>query len=312
MSAPTQQDVRPDVAVSPSVTLGDKVRGALARHRRRTSRVASPVAAILKYASLVVAVLVVTIPLVTLLFASLKTAEEYATTGPLDPPENWLNLANYVRVVTEGKILLAFGNTVVILVLAVVGAITFGTMVAYALDRFRFRGRKIVMALFLTAALVPAVTTQVATFKIINFLGIFNTRWAMVLLFVGTDIIAIQIFIQFMGSISRSLDEAAMLDGANRFRIYRSIILPLLRPAIATVVIIKGIAIYNEFYLPFLYMPSPDLPVLSTVLFRFKGPMGSQWELIAACTIIVIIPTLLAFLFLQRFIYSGLTSGATK
>jgi len=287
MSAPTQQDVRPDVAVSPSVTLGDKVRGALARHRRRTSRVASPVAAILKYASLVVAVLVAV---------------------ALAVPLGW-----WIGHTGRGReFAVAVGNTVVILVLAVVGAIIFGTMVAYALDRFRFRGRKIVMSLFLTAALVPAVTTQVATFKIINFLGIFNTRWAMVLLFVGTDIIAIQIFIQFMGSISRSLDEAAMLDGANRFRIYRSIILPLLRPAIATVVIIKGIAIYNEFYLPFLYMPSPDLPVLSTVLFRFKGPMGSQWELIAASTIIVIIPTLLAFLFLQRFIYSGLTSGATK
>lgn len=312
MSAPTQQEVPQESAVSSTITIGDRFRAAAARNRERTSAIASPLGGILKYLTLVIAVLVVVIPLITLFFASLKTAEEYARSGPLDPPENWLNFDNYIKVITEGKILLAFGNTLFILLFAVVGAILFGTMVAYALDRFNFRGRKVVMALFLTAALVPAVTTQVATFKIITALGLFNTRWAMVLLFVGTDIIAIQIFIQFMGSISRSLDEAAMLDGANRFRIYRSIILPLLHPAIATVVIIKGIAIYNEFYLPFLYMPSGDLPVLSTLLFRFKGPMGSQWELIAACTIIVIIPTLIAFLFLQRYIYSGLTSGATK
>lgn len=309
MSAPLQ-GARRQAAASPSITTTDSARRSITRNRRRTPTVS--LAGILKYGSLVLASVVVVLPLITLLFASLKTKEEYASSGPLAPPDNWLNFANYAEVIREGKVLLAFGNTVFILVFAVVGAILFGTMVAYALDRFSFRGRKAVMALFLTAALVPAVTTQVATFKIINVLGLFNTRWAMVLLFVGTDIIAIQIFLQFMGSISRSLDEAAMLDGANRFRIYRSVILPLLRPAIATVVIIKGIAIYNEFYLPFLYMPSPDLPVLSTVLFRFRGPMGSQWELIAACTIIVIIPTLLAFLFLQRHIYSGLTSGATK
>ena len=103
-----------------------------------------------------------------------------------------------------------------------------------------------------------------------------------------------------------------MLDGANRFTVYWRIVLPLLKPAIATVVIIKGIAIYNEFYIPFLYMPSQDLGVISTSLFRFMGPFGAQWEVIAAGTILVIVPTLIAFLFLQRYIYNGLTSGATK
>ena len=85
-----------------------------------------------------------------------------------------------------------------------------------------------------------------------------------------------------------------------------------MKPAIATVVIIKGIAIYNEFYIPFLYMPSRDLGVISTSLFRFKGPFGAQWEIISAGVILVIIPTLIAFLALQRFIYNGFTAGATK
>jgi multiple sugar transport system permease protein len=115
-----------------------------------------------------------------------------------------------------------------------------------------------------------------------------------------------------MQSIPRSLDEAAMLDGANRLSIFARIIFPLLKPAIATVVIIKGIAIYNEFYIPFLYMPKQELAVISTSLFRFQGPFGAQWEVIAAGTVLVIVPTLAAFLFLQRFIYSGLTQGATK
>ncbi len=89
-------------------------------------------------------------------------------------------------------------------------------------------------------------------------------------------------------------------------------ILPLLKPAIATVVIIKGIAVYNDFYIPFLYMPDDNLGTISTSLFRFKGPFGAHWEDISAGAILVIIPTLIIFLALQRFIYNGFTSGATK
>ena len=138
----------------------------------------------------------------------------------------------------------------------------------------------------------------------------FDTKLALILLFMGTDIVSIYIFIQFMQSIPTALDEAAMIDGANRWTIYWRVILPLLKPAIATVVIIKGIAIYNEFYLPFLYLPSEGM--ISTSLFRFKGPFGAHWEIIAAGTVLVIIPTVIAFIALQRWIYRGLTSGAVK
>jgi len=78
------------------------------------------------------------------------------------------------------------------------------------------------------------------------------------------------------------------------------------------VVIVKGITVYNDFYIPFLYMPDENLGVMSTSLFRFKGPFGAHWEDISAGAVLVIVPTLIAVLFLQRFIYNGFTSGATK
>jgi multiple sugar transport system permease protein len=143
-------------------------------------------------------------------------------------------------------------------------------------------------------------------------LGLYNTRWSAIVLFLGTDIISIYVFLQFLRSIPRELDEAAALEGANAFTIFWRMILPQLKPAIATVVIIKGIAIYNEFHIPFLYLPSRDLGVISTSLFRFKGPFGSEWEVISAGVILVIVPTLIAFLALQRFSYNGLTAGATR
>jgi len=263
-----------------------------------------------KYTSLVIAAIVTLLPLSVLLFASMKSSSEYAATGPFDPPSNWLNFDNFVTAFTSGKMLEGFVNTTIVLAVSLVGTIALGTMAAYALDRFAFRGKKLVMGLFLLATLIPGVTSQVATFQLVNGLGLYDTKAALILLFMGTDIIAIYLFIQFMQSIPISLDEAAMIDGANRWTIYWRVILPLLRPAIATVVIIKGIAVYNEFYAPFLYLPSEGM--ISTSLFRFKGPFGAQWEVIAAGTLVVIIPTLVAFLVLQRWIYQGLTSGAVK
>jgi multiple sugar transport system permease protein len=275
-------------------------------------RAGGAVARVAKYASLVLASVVILVPLVVVLFASLKTHTEYNTTSPLTPPQNWLNFDNFVSAWTGGDMLRGFYNTGVILAISLTGTVFIGTLAAYAISRFAFPFKRVVLGLFLVAALVPGVTTQVATFQIVKSMGLVNTQWSAIVLFLGTDIVSIYIFIQFMQSIPLSVDEAARIDGAGRFTIYRKIILPLMKPAIATVVIIKGIAVYNEFYIPFLYMRSPDLNVISTALFKFKGPYGAQWETIAACTMIVILPTIVVFLLLQRFIYNGITAGATK
>ena len=185
-------------------------------------------------------------------------------------------------------------------------------MTAYVLSRFNFRFNTFVSSLFLLAALIPGVSTQVATFQIINALHLFNTIGSNIVLFLGTDIISVYIFLQFLSGISRDLDEAALLDGASFLAIYVRIILPLLKPAIATVLIIKLVAIYNDFYTPFLYMPGKGLGVISTSLFRFIGPFNAHWQVICAGIVITILPTLIIFLFLQRYIYSGLTQGSVK
>ncbi|MFI2378410.1 carbohydrate ABC transporter permease [Streptomyces sp. NPDC018964] len=271
------------------------------------------VARALVYLSLVLATLVVLLPLTVVFLTSLKSPQEMAGgSGALALPDDPLNLDNYVTAFRDGQMLSAFGNTAVILVVAVGGTILIGSMTAYAIDRFHFRFRKPVVALFLLAALVPGVTTQVATFQIVDSLGMFDSLWAPIALYMGTDIVSIYIFLQFIRSIPISLDEAARLDGAGAFTVYRKVILPLLKPAIATVVIVKGINVYNDFYIPFLYLPSEDLGVISTSLFRFKGPFGAHWETISAGAVLVILPTLLVFLFLQRFIYNGFMRGATK
>ncbi len=265
----------------------------------------------LKYGSLLLWSAIAIIPLIAIGFASFKSQTELQTSGPFTPPSQF-NFDNYLTAFNDGRMASGFMNTIFILAFSVTGTVIIGAMTAYALDRFDFRGKKLVYGAFLLAVLVPGVTTQVATFQVVNNLGLYDTRLAPILLYMGTDIVSIYIFLQFMRAIPKELDEAAMLEGAGSLRIFWRIIFPLLKPAIATVVIIKGFASYNEFYIPFLYMPSSDLGVISTSLFRFMGPFGARWEVISAGVIIVILPTLVTFLFLQRYIYNGYSQGAVK
>ncbi len=266
----------------------------------------------IRYGVVITASLVAMIPIFAIIMVSLKSKAEVADGSPFAPPRDWLNFANYETAFFDGQMASAFVNTAIILVTSVVGTVLIGSMAAYAINRFEFRLKPLVLFLFLLAALVPAVTTQVATFQVINTLGLFNTRYSAILLYMGTDILSIYIFLQFMRGVPRALDEAALIDGASHWTIYRKIALPLLKPAIVTVVVIKGVAIYNEFYIPFLYMPARDLGVVSTSLFRFNGPFNADYQVIAAAVVIAMIPTLIIFLALQRFIYNGFARGAVK
>lgn len=265
-----------------------------------------------KYFTLILGAFVAIVPLVVILFGAFKTSEEYSTTGVLDLPNSFLYFDNFVKAFIDGKMLLGFFNTIVILFFAVFATLLTGTMTAYILSRFKFKCKALVNNAFLIASLIPSITMQISTFQIISRLGLFNTRLSTIILFAGTDIISIYIFMQFFENISYSIDESAIMDGASYFTIFFRVLLPLLKPAIVTVLIIKGVGFYNDFYTPFLYMPKTELAVISTALFRFKGPYGSQWEVICAGVIITIIPALVIFLLLQKQIYSGMTAGAVK
>lgn len=267
---------------------------------------------ICKYAFLILLVIVFILPILTVLFASFKTGTEYASTSVLTLPESFFNFDNFIEAFTKGNMLNGFKNTVIILIFSLAGAVLTGSMAAYVFSRFKSKFTKFVNRMFLVAVMIPAIATQVATFQIISALGLFNTRLAPIILYIGTDIMTIYIFLQFLDNISVSLDESAIIDGANYFQIFFKIILPLLSPAVITVLITKGVGLYNDFYTPFLYTPSADLLTLSTTLFKFKGPFGAHWEVISAGIIVVMIPTLIVFLTLQKQIYSGLVSGSVK
>ncbi len=265
------------------------------------------------YITLLLGAFVSLLPLITVLIASLKTESEYAATNALELPENLFNIENYITAWNKANMSLAFFNTIVILFFTLLGSIITGTMIAYVLSRFRFRLNSVLKGAFLLANLIPGVTMQVSTYKIMTNLHLVNSIPGIILLYTGTDIIAIYIFIQYFDSISYSLDESAIMDGASYFKVFFKILLPLLKPAVVTVLILKGVAVYKEYYMANLYLQTKTkLVTLSTSLYTFTGEYGNQYNYICAGVVIGILPILIAFLFSQKYIYSGMTQGAVK
>ena len=217
-------------------------------------------------------VLVVLAPIVLTLFAAFKTKADMVNTSPLLlPPMERITMENFQKVLGDKYLLVGFKNTGIILVVSIFFNVIFGTITAFILERFEFRMKKVILALFFLGMLIPSFVTEIARFKIINGLGLYNTLGAPIVIYVASDLMQLYIYRQFISTIPRSLDESALLDGCSYFGLFGRIILPLLAPATATVIIIKAITIINDMYIPYLYMPKNKLRTLTTFLMNFAG-----------------------------------------
>lgn len=267
----------------------------------------------LKYFSLVFFSFVAVLPVVSCVVTAFKTDEEYAATNVMTMPESWLNFQNFVDAFKRANMGRAFINSGIVLVCVLFGSIMIGTMLAYVLNRFQFPGNGLIRNLFLFATLLPGIAMQVSTYAIMRNLGFINHLYGYIIMMMGTDVIAIYIFIQFFENISVSLDESAYMDGASYFTIFFKILFPLLKPAIITTMILKGVGTYNEYYAANLYLQDKTKWVtVATSLYTFTGPLGNQYNLICAGLIVSLLPALIIFILCQKQIYSGLTMGAVK
>lgn len=268
---------------------------------------------ILKYLSLVFFSFVAILPIISCVITAFKTEEEYRSSNVMTLPQSWLNFGNYMQAFVKANMGKAFVNSTIILVCVLVVSVLVGTSLAYVLNRFAFPGNNLVRNLFLFATLLPGIAMQISVYEIMTKLHFINSLWGYIIMMCGTDVIAIYIYIQFFENISVSLDESAIIDGASYFTIYYKILLPLLRPAIVTACILKGVGTYNEYYCANLYLQDKKtLPTVATSLYTFVGPQGSKYNLICAGVIISLLPALIVFILFQKQIYSGMTAGSVK
>ncbi|MCI9441627.1 MAG: carbohydrate ABC transporter permease [Ruminococcus sp.] len=269
--------------------------------------------AIVKYFTLVFGAFISVLPVVVCVITAFKTPEEYASTNVMDMPQNWAYFKNFIEGWQEANMGTAFRNSAIILVCVLVGSILTGSMLAYVLNRFKFVGNGLIRNLFLFASLLPGIAMQVSVYQIMYTLGWINSLPGYIILMCGTDVMSIYIFIQFFENLPVSLDESAIMDGCTYFGVFFRILLPLLKPAIVTVMILKGVGTYNEYYTANLYLQDKNRYVtVATSLFKFTGPLGNQYNYICAGVIITMIPALIIFILCQKHIYGGLAQGAVK
>ncbi|MGN0405816.1 MAG: carbohydrate ABC transporter permease [Bariatricus sp.] len=268
---------------------------------------------VVKYASLIFFSFCAVLPIVSCVITAFKTDAEYKSTSVMTMPESWLNFDNFIKAFSKANMLTAFKNSGIILVIVLLGSIIIGTQLAYVLNRFKFPGNGLIRNLFTFAALLPAIAMQVSVYEIMVNLHFVNKLYGYIIMMMGTDVISIYIFIQYFENLPVSLDESAIIDGASYFTIYSKILLPLLKPAIITSMILKGANTYNEYYCAQLYLQDKTrLCTVATSLYTFTGPLGSQYNLICAGVIISLLPALILFILCQKQIYSGIAAGAVK
>lgn len=269
--------------------------------------------AVLKYITLILGAFVSVLPIIVCVITAFKTPEEYASTNVMTLPQSWAYFENFIQAWSQANMGVAFRNSIIILVCVLAGSILTGSMLAYVLSRFKFKGNGLVRNMFLFASLLPGIAMQVSVYQIMYSLGWINFLPGYIIMMCGTDIISIYIFIQFFENIPDSLDESAIMDGCTYFGVFFRILFPLLKPAIVTVMILKGVGVYNEYYTANLYLQDKNrLVTVATSLFKFTGPLGNQYNYICAGVIITMVPALIVFILCQKQIYGGLAVGAVK
>ena len=275
-------------------------------------KITSVIFTIIKYLSLIVASLIAIAPVSVCILTAFKSNEEYAASSVLDLPKSFAYLDNFKIALEKANMIKGFLNTAVVLVVVLFASIMVSSMLAYVLNRFTFPGRGMIENLFLFASLLPGIAMQVTIYQIMYSLGLINHLYGYMIVLMGTDIISIYIFLQFFENLPTSLDESAIMDGCTYFGVFFKILFPLLKPAIVTSMVLKGVSVYNEYYASNLYLQLPELKTISTALYTFTGPYGNQYNYICAGVIITIIPILIFFLIFQKQVYSGMAAGAVK
>lgn len=262
--------------------------------------------------SLGVAFVVFVIPFV---FVGLNAMKSAADASQLDfsLPEEWLFWQNLVAVVQarDYALLLAYWNSIVITVGAITLLVIFGAMVGYVIQRRPSRTTRVAYAFALAGLMIPPAV--VPTIWVLQGTGLFKTINGMILIQVAYGLgFSVLLYRNFIATIPRELDEAAIIDGAKPWQVFFKVILPLLKPVTITMVVVQSITIFNDFTHPLYYLPGRDNITVQLTLYNFQSQFVSQMNLLFMNILLITIPPLLVFVFFNRQIVAGMTSGAVK
>jgi raffinose/stachyose/melibiose transport system permease protein len=262
--------------------------------------------------ALIVFGIIFVVPFIFIFLMAAKTRQE-AALFKFSWPSQFQLFENIreVMVFGDNRMLRALWNSTLLTVGSVTLIVLLSALVAFVMQRRADRMASVVGSFMLAGLIIPPAV--VPTIFVLQRLGLYKTLFGMIMVDVAYSMpFAILIFRAFMGTIPKELDEAAIIDGASPSRVFFSIILPLLRPAIVTVVVTSSVTVFNDFVGPLYFLPGAKNVTAPLTLFSFTSQFSSQWNLLFADVVVITIIPLIVFIFFQRQLVSGMTSGALK
>lgn len=259
------------------------------------------------YAVLLIFAVIYAGPLLMLVNTSLKTLPEFMKDAVA--PATSLNFKNFVDAWTKANFPRYLTNSLIYTFSATAIYVIAAVFVAFPIARGYVKGANFLITMFVIALFLPGAL--IPQFQLMLALGLYNNPIGYIMLFLVNPI-GIVILVNFIRTIPRELDEAAALDGCGYFRFVTSVVFPLIQPAVATVAVLHAIGIWNELILPTIYLTNKNYYPITRGMIVFQGVYGSNWPTLAAAVLIMTLPMVILFLFLQRYIISGMTQGAVK
>lgn len=265
------------------------------------------------HAVLIAWTLLALFPLVLIIVNSLKTRK--AIFGdPLGlPTGKALSFKGYESVMTKSDFPLFFGNSLIVTCVSLFLILLFGAMAAHAVSEYEFKGNTFISLYLIVGIMVPIRLGTVALLNLIVDLGLANTLTALILVYTAQGLpVAIFIFTEFLRSVSREIKDSARIDGLSEYRIFFEVVLPLVRPVIATVAVFSMIPIWNDLWFPLILSPGEDTRTVTLGVQQFIGQYTVKWGSVLASLSVAILPVLVMYVIFSRQLIRGITTGAVK
>jgi raffinose/stachyose/melibiose transport system permease protein len=262
--------------------------------------------------AILVSIVVFLVPFAFIVIQALKDVRE-SSDRSFALPTTWHLWDNLVQVIQTRDYMLvtAFINSIILTVASVGLLVVFGAMVGFVLQRRPSRWTNIINFFVLAGLIIPPAV--VPTIWVLQGLGMFKTLHGLILIEVAYGLsFSVLLFRAFIATVPRELDEAAIIDGAGPFKLFFGIVLPLLRPVVVTLIVTQSVAIFNDFTNPLYYLPGNKNVTLQLTLFSFQSQFNTSYNLLFMNILLITIPPLIVYVFFNRQIVAGLTSGAVK
>ncbi len=265
------------------------------------------------HAALIIYTLLAIFPIVLVVLNSFKSRAAIFG-APLRPPlPGTFSLVGYAAVLGKADFALYFTNSIVVTLVSLALVLLFGAMAAWALTEYRVRGNRLIGLYLAIGIMVPIRLGTVAILKIMVALSLVNTLFALIVVYTATGLpLAIFILSEFIQQIPREMRDAARVDGASEYRIFWSVILPLIRPAVATVAVFTMVPIWNDLWFPLILAPGQSTQTVTLGVQQFIGQYVTDWNSVLSALSLALAPIVFLYVVFSRSLVRGITSGAVK